>query len=157
MSRPSPHAEEAIPACRRDERGFTLVELLIVILLIGILAAIAIPSLINQRGKANDAHAKSHVLTAQRAMEAYFLDNRTYQTANTNPAGDPDSILTIEPVLADPPIPSIVSADADSYRLRAVSAANTPVTFDLRKRSDGTVERNCTPGSTGGCDSSGNW
>src|SRR5258708_36908250 len=58
-----------------EEQGFTLIELLVVILIIGILAAIAIPAFLNQRGKAYDASAKSQVKTAQTAMETYATDN----------------------------------------------------------------------------------
>jgi type IV pilus assembly protein PilA len=53
-----------------DERGFSLIELLVVILVIGILTAIAIPSFLNQRTKAYDASAKELVRTAETTAEA---------------------------------------------------------------------------------------
>src|SRR6201990_2142758 len=66
-----------------NEGGFTLIELLVVILIIGILAAIAIPSFLNQRGKANDASTKSMARTAQTAMETYATDNNGAYTGAT--------------------------------------------------------------------------
>ena len=70
----------------QDEKGFTLIELLVVILIIGILAAIALPAFLNQRGKAQDTEAKSDVRTAQTAMETYYTDNeQTYVDATDRP------------------------------------------------------------------------
>src|ERR1700733_10749432 len=60
----------------QDERGFTLIELLVVILIIGILAAIAIPSFLNQSSKAYDASAKELAHSALIATENYSTDHQ---------------------------------------------------------------------------------
>ena len=74
----------------QSESGFTLVELLVVMLILGLLAAIAIPSFFNQRDKARDADAKAAVRTAETAMETYATDNNGSVSGRDRrpPAGD---------------------------------------------------------------------
>jgi prepilin-type N-terminal cleavage/methylation domain-containing protein len=60
------------------EQGFTLIELLVVIIIIGILLAIAVPSYLGFRERANDSAAKANVRAALPAVEAYYADNGDY-------------------------------------------------------------------------------
>ncbi len=62
----------------KQEQGFTLIELLVVIIVIGILAAIALPSFLSQTNKARQTQAKIYIGAANRAQQAYRLENSIF-------------------------------------------------------------------------------
>ena len=143
----------------KDERGFTLIELLVVILIIGILAAIAIPSFLNQKGKASDASAKELAHSAQIAAETYGTDNsgsyvgltpavlNTYEATIQVGSGNGNAFI------ATPG--GVSNATANTYTVTATSTLGDQ--FSILRGSTGTITRTCTPVSTGGCPASGTW
>jgi type IV pilus assembly protein PilA len=68
----------------KGNEGFTLIELLVVIIIVGVLAAIALPSFLNQIGKARGSEAKSNLGTINRAQQSYRLENSTFATTAAN-------------------------------------------------------------------------
>jgi type IV pilus assembly protein PilA len=73
----------------RDERGFTLIELMTVILIVGVLVVIALPTFLGARTRASDVAVQSDVRNAFAAEKAYYTDNLTYTT-------DPATMTAIE-------------------------------------------------------------
>jgi type IV pilus assembly protein PilA len=135
-----------------DAEGFTLIELLVVILIIGILAAIAIPSFISQKDKAGDASAKSFVRNMQTAQETYFTDNNAYASTLA-------PLQTIEPVLLDVPNrgtpPTAVNTPAGGFTVTATSTKG--VTYTITRAANGQTTRTCNRPSVGGCNGSSGW
>jgi type IV pilus assembly protein PilA len=140
----------------QDEKGFTLIELLVVILIIGILAAIALPAFLNQRGKAQDSEAKSAARTAQTAMETFYTDEQDYAASAT-------ALRTLEPALNDgvagTGLAVTPGTDGDGnggYTITVTS--ETDNTFTIQKAANtARVTRSCNTDGEYGCPSNGSW
>ncbi|MRX06762.1 type II secretion system protein GspG [Pseudoduganella sp. FT25W] len=65
---------------RRMQRGFTLIEIMVVVVIMGVLAALVVPKLLNRAGESKVAAAKVDIATIMQALKLYKLDNQRYPT-----------------------------------------------------------------------------
>jgi prepilin-type N-terminal cleavage/methylation domain-containing protein len=137
-----------------DERGFTLMELLLVMLIIAILAAVAIPSFLDQQNKAHDAAAATTLATAYRAMEIYRVDHGSYCSAHVS------DLAQIAPMLGQASSLSLDAcsgSDPEGYTLTINSASQGNSQFELAIDGAGALRHTCSPAGKGGCHSDGSW
>jgi type IV pilus assembly protein PilA len=131
----------------RSQDGFTLIELTVVVLIIGILAAIALPAFLTQRAKAQDGAAKSDARTMVSGLEACYTEQNQYDPCPDSPTGVTEGT---EPGQVE------VTTDGNEYTI--VSHSGSGNDFTVVKNADSTTSRTCTAdGSTrAGCDG-GTW
>ena len=132
----------------RGNRGFTLVELLVVVLIIGILAAIAIPAYLNHEKKGQDADAESNARNLVSKIELCYATNEDYTACDT--AADLGADLGV-PWGTNPGEVSVTAAGKTSYTVTAISRASSDGsnhTYLITKDAAGVIARTCTAGTS---------
>ena len=131
-----------------DNRGFTLVELLVVIAIIAILAMVALPIFTNQRTKAQDLKAQATIRTVATALATYHTDHDDYNATKAE-------LVAIEPTLSQASPGLTVSGTDDSYEITETSNSGTD--FTVRRTAVGPDERTCSVPESGRCRAGGIW
>ena len=122
---------------KRDSKGFTLIELLIVVAIIGIIAAIAIPNLLNAIDRGKQKRTMADMRSIGTAVESYAVDNNVYPTAATAAALK----VLVEPIY----IKTMPVADGWSNNFQVDSITTQYTIYSFGKDGAGNT---CTAGTT---------
>ena len=132
----------------RGNRGFTLVELLVTVLLLAILAAIAIPSYLDHQKKGKDSEAQSNARNLVSRIELCFATQENYSQCDEESEIGNDTNLSFG---TGPGQVSVVSSSDKTYKVTAVSRAESDGsnhTYSIEHSLTGVNDRTCTAGST---------
>jgi len=140
-----------VDLCRDD--GMTLVELLVVILIVGVLAAIAIPSFLDQQGKGFDTTAKESARAASLAAETYATEHGgSYTGISPEGVRQYDHSLQIAEGNNNAWVKTAEGAESGQGYVVTAVAPTSKDTFTVTRSAGGEIKRTCTRSAgSGGC------
>jgi type IV pilus assembly protein PilA len=115
---------QALRERRHDDRGFTLIELMIVVLIIGILIAVGLPTFLGARERAQDRAAQALLRTGMAAAKTYYTDSNSYSGL---------AVATIEPI--EQSIEWVATAPADAGPVLLTVTGTTTVLLTTKSGS----------------------
>ena len=126
-----------IRKAEQNDKGFTLLELLVVVIIIGILSAIAIPTFLKQREKGWDKAVKSDLRNNALKMEEYLDDNGTYPTTAALAGFKASDTVGVTQIVSGGGLATAFCLQAESTKISAASVSPAPTRIQHFLSTDG--------------------